>query len=201
VCVLIANFSFLGLSYESLKERLPEKVEIACRNGPTSNVVSGAKENVRKFIKRLEKEGVYAIEVPWNCGIPFHSTYLTPASEKLLKHLKRVSFSLVIFNWIEIDVIFYSATIKMMNHRVRKHFVNLNPGKNDQWNDLMLSVAKKDTNNNQLIINRSQNHNLKFNLETADVNSNISHIWYLLYNYLGSRGLLGVPISYSGQYS
>jgi len=31
-------------------------------------------------------------------------------------------------------IIFDSAELKMMNHRVMKHFINLNQGKNDQWN-------------------------------------------------------------------
>jgi len=31
-------------------------------------------------------------------------------------------------------IIFNLAELKMMSHRVMKHFVNLNQGKNDQWN-------------------------------------------------------------------
>lgn len=77
------------MGYQKIKDRLPPTIEVACHNGPDSSTLSGPKEDMEKFVKQLQDEGVFARLVNV-ANIAYHSRYIKPAAPLLLKYLKEV---------------------------------------------------------------------------------------------------------------
>jgi len=78
-----------GLGPEQAKKLCPPDIEVACHSGPNFCILSGPAESMTKFVKTLQEQGVFAMEV--NCGnIAYHSKYISSAGPLLLKHLKQV---------------------------------------------------------------------------------------------------------------
>lgn len=88
--IAIFVFKFSGMSSEELGKILPDGVEIGCLNGPKSQIVTGKKAPVLKLCKILEDQKVFVKEVPWACGIPYHSSFLSKPGAKFLQYLKEV---------------------------------------------------------------------------------------------------------------
>ncbi|KAL3278583.1 hypothetical protein HHI36_016128 [Cryptolaemus montrouzieri] len=79
----------IGLGYNQIKDRLPESIEVACHNGPDSSTISGPTEDMEKFVKQLQDEGVFARLVNVS-NIAYHSRYIKPAAPLLLNYLNEV---------------------------------------------------------------------------------------------------------------
>ncbi|XP_031637736.1 fatty acid synthase-like, partial [Contarinia nasturtii] len=87
--VICGSMAAVGLSYEEVKDMLPEGIEVACHNSCNSATLSGPKEDVTKFVGELVKKGIFAREVPCS-NIPYHSSYISQMGPKLLAQLKEV---------------------------------------------------------------------------------------------------------------
>lgn len=89
------NFQYLlflcspGLGYHQIKDRCPESIEVACHNGPDSSTISGPTEDMEKFVKELQDDGIFARLVNVS-NIAYHSRYIKPAAPLLLNYLKEV---------------------------------------------------------------------------------------------------------------
>ncbi|KAJ8980787.1 hypothetical protein NQ317_004788 [Molorchus minor] len=79
----------IGLGYNQIKDKLPPTIEVACHNGPDSCTISGPTEDMQKFVKELQDQGVFARLVNV-ANIAYHSQYIKPAGPLLLKYLKDV---------------------------------------------------------------------------------------------------------------
>ncbi|KAJ8961709.1 hypothetical protein NQ318_021309 [Aromia moschata] len=67
----------------------PPTIEVACRNSPDSCTISGPTEDMEKFVKSLQDEGIFARLVNV-ANIAYHSRYIQPAAPRLLEYLKQV---------------------------------------------------------------------------------------------------------------
>ncbi|XP_044760998.1 fatty acid synthase-like [Coccinella septempunctata] len=79
----------VGMGYHQIKDKCPESIEVACHNGPDSSTISGPTEDMEKFVKQLQDEGVFARLVNVS-NIAYHSRYIKPAAPLLLNYLKEV---------------------------------------------------------------------------------------------------------------
>lgn len=79
----------IGLGYNSIKDRLPSDIEVACHNSSDSSTLSGPTASVNTFVEQLKSEGVFAKVVNVS-NIAYHSQYIKPAAPTLLKYLKEV---------------------------------------------------------------------------------------------------------------
>jgi fatty acid synthase len=87
--VLSNNSVHVGLGAEDARKLCPADIEVACHNGPNFCTLSGPAESMKKFVKKLQEQGVFAKEV--NCGnIAYHSKYISAAGPLLLKYLRQV---------------------------------------------------------------------------------------------------------------
>jgi acyl transferase domain-containing protein len=78
-----------GLGAQQARKLCPPDIEVACYNGPKFCTLSGPVESMKKFVKALQKEGVFAEVV--NCGnIAQHSKHISSVGPLLLKYLKQV---------------------------------------------------------------------------------------------------------------
>lgn len=57
------SMAAIGLSYNKIKHRVPEKIDVACHNGPDSCTVSGPEADIARFVNELKSQGVFAKEV------------------------------------------------------------------------------------------------------------------------------------------
>ncbi|XP_021929696.1 fatty acid synthase-like isoform X3 [Zootermopsis nevadensis] len=79
----------VGLGAEEAKKLCPPDIEVACHNGSSFCTLSGPAESMKKFVKTLQQQGVFAKEV--NCAnIAYHSRYISSAGPLLLKYLKQL---------------------------------------------------------------------------------------------------------------
>ncbi|KAK7792288.1 hypothetical protein R5R35_011035 [Gryllus longicercus] len=79
----------VGLSAAEVAPLCPPDVDVACHNGPDSATISGPAASLRAFVESLKARGVFAKEVACG-GIAYHSRYIAPAGELLLRSLKEV---------------------------------------------------------------------------------------------------------------
>lgn len=79
----------IGVGYNTIKNKLPASIEVACRNGPDSATLSGPREDMEKFVAELQAQGIFARLVNV-ANIAYHSRYIKPAAPFLLKYLKEV---------------------------------------------------------------------------------------------------------------
>ncbi|XP_029343545.1 fatty acid synthase [Acyrthosiphon pisum] len=87
--VIPGMMAAIGLGYDQIKDRLPNDIDVACRNSATSCTISGPVESIKEFVSQLKSEGVFAKSVNVG-GIAFHSRYIQSAGPTLLKYLKDV---------------------------------------------------------------------------------------------------------------
>lgn len=87
--VIHGTMAAVGLSYDQIKDRVPDGIEIACHNSNNSVTLSGPQELVAKFVDELKQEKVFAKEVPCS-NIPYHSKYIAEMGPKLLAKLKEI---------------------------------------------------------------------------------------------------------------
>lgn len=68
------SMAAVGLGYNKIKHRVPEKIDIACHNGPDSCTISGPEADITKFVIELKSQGIFAKEV--NSNLLFFSRNL-----------------------------------------------------------------------------------------------------------------------------
>jgi acyl transferase domain-containing protein len=81
----------IGVGYQSIKNRLPSDIDVACHNSKESCTISGPTASVKKFVEKLKSEKVFAKMVNVS-NISFHSRYIQPAAPTLLEYLSKVRF-------------------------------------------------------------------------------------------------------------
>lgn len=59
------SMAAVGLSYNKIRHRVPETIDVACHNGPDSCTISGPEEDITRFVSELKSQRVFAKEV---CG-------------------------------------------------------------------------------------------------------------------------------------
>ena len=79
---VIGGMASVGMSWDEVKARLPEDLELACHNAAQNVTVSGPLESVNKFVKELKDEGKFAVVVN-SCGIAAHSKHVQDAADLL----------------------------------------------------------------------------------------------------------------------
>lgn len=67
-CVF-GSMAAVGLSYEQIKDMIPEGIEVACHNSSNSATISGPKEDVAKFVSELKSKKIFAKEVACKLNI------------------------------------------------------------------------------------------------------------------------------------
>ena len=88
--MLLYLVCFIGLGAKEVRQICPPDIEVACHNGPNFSTLSGPEESMKKFVKVLQQNGVFAKEV--NCAnIAYHSKHISTCGPTLLKYLKKVS--------------------------------------------------------------------------------------------------------------
>lgn len=81
--------TFIGLGYQEMKDLCPPSIEVACHNAADSCTISGPAEDMEAFVKKLDKEEVFAKLVNVS-NIAYHSRYIRPAAPLLLKYLQEI---------------------------------------------------------------------------------------------------------------
>ncbi|KAL1132201.1 hypothetical protein AAG570_010158 [Ranatra chinensis] len=84
----------VGLSYEQMKDKIPEGIEIACHNSDENCTLSGPEEMMEAYVEQLRAKGVFAKLVNVS-NIAYHSKHISPAAPVLLRYLKQVSQSVM----------------------------------------------------------------------------------------------------------
>uniref|UniRef100_A0AAR5P2C7 Malonyl-CoA:ACP transacylase (MAT) domain-containing protein n=1 Tax=Dendroctonus ponderosae TaxID=77166 RepID=A0AAR5P2C7_DENPD len=79
----------IGVGYNTIKNKLPPTIEVACHNGPDSATLSGPREDMEKFVAELQAQGTFARLVNVS-NIAYHSQYIKPAAPYVLKYLKEI---------------------------------------------------------------------------------------------------------------
>lgn len=87
-CVL-GSMAAVGLSYEEIKDMVPDGIEVACHNSSNSATISGPKEDIAKFVGELKAKSIFAKEVACS-NIPYHSKYIAEMGPKLLAQLHQI---------------------------------------------------------------------------------------------------------------
>lgn len=85
-CV-VGAMAAVGISYDELKDMVPEGIEVACHNSSNSSTISGTKESIGKFVDELKAKKIFAKEVACS-NIPYHSKYIAAMGPKLCAQLK-----------------------------------------------------------------------------------------------------------------
>lgn len=67
-----------------------QAVEAACRNAPDQTVIAGHREAVERALPQLEALGAKVVRL--TAGVPFHTTLMRPAAEKLAEELAATAF-------------------------------------------------------------------------------------------------------------
>ncbi|XP_055685284.1 fatty acid synthase-like [Lutzomyia longipalpis] len=89
-CNLIPRMmASVGLSWEECLKRLPVDIVPACHNSADNVTISGPVESVKKFVKILETEGIFA-KIVDSSGIAFHSKYMADVGPILKKSLDKI---------------------------------------------------------------------------------------------------------------
>ncbi|XP_025202615.1 fatty acid synthase-like [Melanaphis sacchari] len=79
----------VGLGYQSIKNRLPSDIDVACHNSNENCTISGPTASVMEFVKKLQSENIFAKSVNVS-NISFHSRYIKPGAPKLLEYLTKI---------------------------------------------------------------------------------------------------------------
>lgn len=79
----------IGLSYNQIKNRLPDSIEVACHNSPDSATISGPKGDVLDFVAKAQEDKIFARDVPC-AGVAYHSKYIAAMGPKLLDKMRAI---------------------------------------------------------------------------------------------------------------
>lgn len=79
----------IGLSYNKIKDHIPESIEVACHNSFESTTISGPHADVTRYVGELKAAGIFAKEVQCS-NIPYHSRYIKEMGTKLLRKLQEI---------------------------------------------------------------------------------------------------------------
>ncbi|XP_051174729.1 fatty acid synthase-like [Leptopilina boulardi] len=83
------SMAAVGIGYKDIKNFCPPDIEIACHNSENNCTISGPTDSVKAFSTQLKTRKIFVKEV--QCGnIAYHSRYIAPAGEKLIKYLQKV---------------------------------------------------------------------------------------------------------------
>ncbi|XP_065204299.1 fatty acid synthase-like isoform X2 [Planococcus citri] len=83
------KMAVIGDGYNTMKNLVPQEIDIACHNSPTSCTISGPTEVVDNYIEHLKQKNVFVCEVDTS-NIAYHSRYITPAAPRFNSYLKKV---------------------------------------------------------------------------------------------------------------
>lgn len=72
-----------------LQARLPSDIFAGCHNSRDSVTIAGPSNSVKKFIEKLNAEGIFAKAVQ-TCGYAFHSKYVDAVGPKALHAFERI---------------------------------------------------------------------------------------------------------------
>ena len=72
-----------------MKNLVPDQIDIACHNGPTSCTISGPSEAIEHYTEHLKRKNVFVREVNTS-NIAYHSRYIVPAAPKFRQYLQTV---------------------------------------------------------------------------------------------------------------
>ena len=81
------------MTWSEAEKRCPKDIYPACHNAEDSVTISGPSESMKKFVQELKSENIFAREVN-SCGYAFHSQYIYPAAEAMMKELQKVSLKI-----------------------------------------------------------------------------------------------------------
>lgn len=84
---------YAGLGYDELKNRLPEDVDIACRNSVRNCTISGPAETINDLVDKFQDEKIFARRLD-SSNTAFHSRYVAPVAPKLTQYLRNVSWKI-----------------------------------------------------------------------------------------------------------
>lgn len=87
--VIDGAMAAVGLSYNQIKDKLPDSIEVACHNSCDSATISGPIDDVNKFVADLTEQKVFARNVPC-AGVAYHSKYITDMGPKLLEKMRAI---------------------------------------------------------------------------------------------------------------
>ncbi|XP_065219670.1 fatty acid synthase-like [Planococcus citri] len=116
----------VGESYETMKNLIPQEIDIACHNGPNSCTLSGPTDIMQNFIETLQEKNIFARKVN-SANIPSHSRYIASRKLPFLSYLKKVipepkirskkwiSTSALEHNWDNEEVKYCSAEYQSNN--------------------------------------------------------------------------------------
>lgn len=89
VKVVEGAMAAVGLSYENIKDIVPESIEVACHNSPNSSTISGPRPDIDRFVAELQEQKIFVRDVPCS-GIAYHSKYIAEMGPKLLQRMEAI---------------------------------------------------------------------------------------------------------------
>lgn len=57
------SMAAVGMSFNQIRHKVPNKIDVACHNGPDSCTISGPDTEIAKFVADLKSQGIFAKEV------------------------------------------------------------------------------------------------------------------------------------------
>lgn len=57
------SMAAVGMSFNQIRHKVPDNIDVACHNGPDSCTVSGPEADIAKFVADLKVQGIFAKEV------------------------------------------------------------------------------------------------------------------------------------------
>lgn len=57
------SMAAVGMSFNQIRHKIPDNIDVACHNGPDSCTVSGPEAEIAKFVADLKSQGIFAKEV------------------------------------------------------------------------------------------------------------------------------------------
>ncbi|XP_034485184.1 fatty acid synthase isoform X2 [Drosophila innubila] len=82
------SMAAVGIGYKTIKNILPDSIEVACHNSADSCTISGPIRDVGHFVADLKSKDIFAKEVPCS-NIAYHSRYISQMGPALLGHMKK----------------------------------------------------------------------------------------------------------------
>ncbi|XP_065210550.1 fatty acid synthase-like [Planococcus citri] len=87
--IMHGTMASVGAGYETMKDKVPEGVEIACHNSPTNCTISGPTELVLPFIEKIKEQKIFVRRIN-TANIAYHSRCIASFGSKLLSHMQDV---------------------------------------------------------------------------------------------------------------
>lgn len=83
------SMAAVGLSFNQIRHRVPDKIDVACHNGPDSCTISGPEADIAQFVAELKSQGVFAKEVNFIYDFKMKSFFtvrISPVKGSMFKH-------------------------------------------------------------------------------------------------------------------